>query len=314
MEVTVTNTIPAVGQSQPTSATVDTNTSTDTAQETSQAEVTTTAAPQDERLASRLAHISKKEKERVEAENRFKQDKEAFEASRTSEMPVLQAIKAFKENPNDSATAFQLLEAAGISYEALTERILMDLQVEKTEESKQLSIEEQVKAAIKAEKDAELEQERQAALEKGNVALDEFKKSIEQLAESRASDFVYIANTEGSLDMVLDLCVDYFDTYEKLLPLEQAFDEVEKDLQEQVRIQMAKYNIQHNKAAEPVETQTDSRTELPEIKVHEALAPITKEQRVMANPTLPQPKQIQVKKDETMSKDELLALFKKQLG
>lgn len=191
-----------------------------------EAQPTTTATPEESQdsASRRLARVAAAERKFREQQQKAKQQLQEWESKKSKIDPVLTAIEAFKSNPNDPEAAFKLLEASGISYEELTDRILNS---HSPSEPKQLSPEE-----IFEKKWQEKEQAKQQQLEQQRIenALTEFKESIEQTALQQESKYKFLNNTEGSYDMVFDLCVEYFDKYKTVLPLEEALNHVEDHL------------------------------------------------------------------------------------
>ncbi len=204
----------------------------------------------------RLADLARRERQRVEAETRFKQERESWESTRKQYDPILEAVQQFKSNPSDAEAAFKLLEASGISYEELTDRILSKHQWQEQEEDKPLTLADIERIAEeKAQKLLEQkEQQRLQALEEAQQQelIDAFKKSIEQEANREGTDYRFINNTEGSFDLVFDLVVNYYEQYQEVLPLETAFKEVESQLKSDYDTLISKYSGK-GKQSEPAE-------------------------------------------------------------
>ncbi len=237
----------------------------------------------------RLAEIARKERARVEREQALKVQQEAWEKEVAEWKPVLDAIKNYKTNPKQAEAAFALLEASGISYEALTDSILSEPVAEAPKEP---TIEEKIEAAL-AKKEAEAQEARNMQ------ALDDFKLSIEQTAEQGGDKYRFVNRTEGSFDMVLNLCVDYFDQHKTVLPLEKAFEEVEVYLQNEWKAWKAKYEDDAQPSTEP---QTSEIVQVPE------------RQESQAPKTLTNKMSSEVPTGTEISKDELLRRMMKQLG
>ena len=250
-------------------------------------------------FSRRLAEIARRERVRVESEQRFKAERDTWETTRKEYDPVLEAIKNFKANPNDPETAFKLLEASNISYEELTNRILSEHSA--PEAPKEKTVEERIEEAL-AKKDNDRQQ---ADLDN---FLKDYRTSIEQNAKSKADEYKFINSTDGAYDMVFDLCVNYYDKYKTELDPEIATQEVENALKEQNTAELERLSKllgtpAAKKATAPAQTD---------------LGPVDKVSKEIAlagygNNTSRRSESVSQKATAELSKDEALNLMLKQL-
>ena len=243
----------------------------------------------------RLAELARRERMRLEQENKFKSERETWETNRKQYDPVLDAVKAFKENPQDVDAAFKLLEATGISYEDLTDRIIM--QPREEVKAPELSVEELVERKLEERMAARDAKARETETER---VLAEFKSSIEQTALSEASKYRFIAGTEGATEQVYDLIVEYWKTYQQVLPVETALSEVNSQLKEEYDSLRKRYED----VSEPEATSSLEKALVTESRE------ITTPPRTLANKgNVELPKEV-----GNLSKDELLRRMIKSLG
>ena len=243
----------------------------------------------------RLAELARRERMRLEQENKFKSERETWETQRKQYDPVLDAVKAFKSNPQDVDAAFKLLEATGISYEDLTDRIIM--QPREEVKAPELSVEELVERKLEERMAAQEAKRREAETDR---VLNEFKASIEQTAANEASKYRFIAGTEGATEQVYDLILEYWKTYQQVLPVETALMEVNGQLKEEYDSLRKRY-------------EGDSASEAPS-SLEKALETESKE--IAAPPrTLANKGPVEIPRETgNLSKDELLRRMIKSLG
>jgi hypothetical protein len=231
-------------QQAPQVVTVDATPEATQSTETNQEVSTNSNEPAPTAQSRRLADMARRERHRVEAETRFKQERESWENNRKQYDPILDAVQQFKSS-KDAEAAFKLLEASGISYEDLTDSILSQRRWQEEEQDKPLTVADIERIAEdKAERlleQRELTVRQQREAQEADEVIGAFKKSIEQEAEREGADYQFVNNTEGSFDLVFDLVVDYYDKYQEVLPLEKAFMEVEHQLKSDYETLLSKY-------------------------------------------------------------------------
>lgn len=172
------------------------------------------AAPVEEpKLGKRFAELTRRQRELFEKEQSIK----ALEGKLN---PVQQAIETAKQNP------MKLLEAAGITYEELTEYILNGEEPTEASVSPVEKKVEELELKLKAKEEAE-EQARQKAYEE---QINAFRGEI-----SKAAEAYELVHTLEQTDLVYDVILEHHSRTGNVLPIDQALQLTESYLEEQAK-------------------------------------------------------------------------------
>jgi hypothetical protein len=177
--------------------------------------------------AIRFAELSRRTKEQFRKEQELKQLEERLN-------PINDALSKAKENP------LAILEAAGLSYEDLTDFILQG--AFSNEAPRALSVEEkveQLELRLKAEEDAKVQKQQEAEQAHIESSIASFKNTVRELAES--PDFELIKATEQH-DMVYDLVLAHHESTGEVLPIDRAMQLVEEHLLNELESKAFKTN------------------------------------------------------------------------
>ena len=232
----------------------------------------------------RLAELTKKERAFYEREKGFKESQSAFESERSKHADLFEAIKLLESpDSNKAEAALKFLEASKIDYEALTDFILSEKQAEPQyltrEEAKKLAQEE-----LEADRSKRAEEADTKFFEETKA---EYKKTIEQTAKSK--ELMFFLSSDDSVDVALDLTLQYFQTHGTALPLDTALAEVDNF------VKARKF---------------EEYTKLKTLFEKEPIAPV----KVLATPPIKEKATIKVPDNKELSKEELLRTFVKQLN
>jgi len=188
-------------------------------------------APANEASGKRFAELVKRQRELHEKEQAVKELEGRLN-------PIQQAIQEAKKNP------LKLLEAAGISYEELTEYILSG--AEEGDEQPSSPVEKKVaelELKLKAQEEAE-ERKRQEAYEQ---QITQFKQNIGEAAAA----YELVSALEQQ-DLVYDVILEHHATTGNVLPIDQALQLTEAYLEEQSKKILSVKKFQTSTQASPL--------------------------------------------------------------
>lgn len=218
-EVTV---VPVVQSASPTPKVEESVTATQTAPVVVEAPVqestTPPEKPEDSRMARRFSDLAKRNRELVQKEQELKAREESLS-------PLRSAIGEAKKNP------LKVLEAAGLTYEEITEFILSDgesVSESPTVESKLQALEEKLSAKERAEEEAR----QQEANSKVQAQISAFKENIREAASSPEFELVH---TMEQHDLVYDVILQHHATHGEVLPINEALKLTEAYLEAQAQ-------------------------------------------------------------------------------
>jgi len=168
------------------------------------------------KLGPKFAELAKRQREVTQRELALKERE-------TTLSPLQAAMAEAKSNP------LKLLEAAGLTYEEITEFILTDgasLQEEAPEKSVEQIVEEKLAAKAKEQDDA-------AKATKQQQQIDGFKSKIAEVAA--ASDAFELVHSLGQQDLVYSVVIDHHAATGQILPIEEALALTESYLEKESR-------------------------------------------------------------------------------
>lgn len=256
--------------------------------------------PDETPVSRRLAEIARRERARVEAEQKWKSEKEVWETSKKEVDPILQAVKDLKANKNTDA-ALKFLEATGLNYEELTNYIISEKHEEPA--AKEKTVQEQIDEALAKKEEANKQKDL-------DQFLADYKASIEQTAKGQVDKYKFI-NAEAAYDMVYDLCLNYYEKYNSELSQEIALDEVEKHLKALNTKELERLNALL-KDAEPAKSTAAPTSETPK---EQSATTVPKEltTKGYGNNLTRRSEEVNFKVNPELSKDEALQVLMKQL-
>jgi len=169
------------------------------------------------KLGPKFAELAKRERAQFQRE-------ESLKAQAAQLQPLQEAIAQARKNP------LKLLEAAGLTYEEISEFILSDGEsvLEDTSVEKKLS---DLQAKIEAKEAAESKAKADSQQATVNQQIDAFKQSISsEVASNPAYELIH---SLGQEDMVYDVVLSHFNETGNVLPLPEALQAIESYLTEQ---------------------------------------------------------------------------------
>ena len=219
--------------------------------------------------AVRFAELTRRAKEQYRKEQELKQLEEKLN-------PVNEALTKVKENP------LALLDAAGITFEDLTDFILNEAN-QQTNTSKELTVEEkveQLELKLKAEEEAKQRQrleEEQAQIES---SIKSFNDTVKELAQQ--PEFELIHTTEQH-EMVYDLVLAHYEQSGQVLPVLEAMQLVEAHLLEELESKALKANkirqrLMVESQPKPQVTPQVQKPVAPKVTLSNSMAPSTSAQ------------------------------------
>lgn len=182
------------------------------------AEAAVPAEPKSEpRLGPKFAELAKRERAQFQRE-------ESIKAQAASLAPLQEALANAKTNP------LKLLEAAGLTYEEISEFILSDGEsvLEDTSVEKKLS---DLQAKIEAKEAAESKAKADTQQATVDTQIAAFKQSIStEVASNPAYELIH---SLGQEEMVYEVVLSHFNETGNVLPLPEALEAIESYLTEQ---------------------------------------------------------------------------------
>lgn len=214
------------------------------ASEPTKEEPVVTAAPEESSggLGKRFAELAKRQRELFEREKQIKE----LEGKLS---PVQAAIEAAKQNP------LKLLEAAGISYEELTDYILSDGETVDNSKSPVEKKLEELELKLSAKEKAEQEAAEKARMEAVEQQISAFKQSIKAASESYE-----LVSTLEQQDLVYDVILSHHAESGEVLPIEEALRLTESYLEEQSKkiLSVKKFSTQATSPKSPEQVVANS--------------------------------------------------------
>jgi hypothetical protein len=180
--------------------------------------------------AARFAELQRRTKEQYKKGQELKQLEEQLS-------PIQSAMAKSKENP------LALLEAAGLSYEDLTDFILNNALNQPENATQKSEIEQKVEALeakLKAEEDAKVSAAEKEHEEYVQKSIESFNSTVIELADS-SEDFELIKVTE-SHSMVYDLVLAHHAQTGEVLPVVKAMEAIEAYLLQELEEKALKTN------------------------------------------------------------------------
>lgn len=190
-----------------------------------------------------------REEQRVRAERQaLKAEKEALGRHQT----LLDAAAKASENP------IALLQAAGLTYEQVTDWILKNQQ-EPTAEDRVALLEQREAERVKAAKDAE----EKAASDRATQQIETFKGHLAK-AITDAGEKYELINAEGAHEAVWEVIEGRFNETGKLMPWNEAADLVEAHLEERAKKLLAAKKLQPKQDAPAAPAKSENQKTGPE--------------------------------------------------
>ena len=250
--------------------------STEVAQAEGGSEETSTAAEQGaqateedrEKWDSRFAALSRKEKAIIERERSLKEMQEKVTAWEAAQ-------KSAKEDPT------KLLEQAGMTFDDLVNHM-----IGVKEDPKELTVDDKYKALeekIAAMEKAAVEKEQVSKQEEAEIAVQEFKQDISSFVESNADKFE-IVNALGEHELIFQVIEQHYNETEEMMPLENAAELVEKNLEESIRKVMNLKKFSSEASSQPEVTETLIEKESDDVRVSNPSKTLTNSQTVNTVP------------------------------
>lgn len=206
--------------------------------------------PIDEKLSSKFAALSRKEKLIKQQEMQFKQQESQFRQQQSEFQKQLDAIKAENEKLKAEYEQYKAgvrknplakLQEEGYDFEKLTEmqlnegRPTPEMLLERTKaelETGYKSEIEKIKAELAEKEKAAQEAAEKAELERQEEIKQNYQTEIAQFIEQNSADYELI-NLNNAQGVVYDVVEQFYEEHGRILSLKEAADFTEKYLEEE---------------------------------------------------------------------------------
>lgn len=184
-------------------------------------------APKEDSVSPKLGMIARKERALVQKQQEFTRQQQEWEKQKSEFMARLDAVeqkeKLWEQDP------LKAIEARGLDYQKLTERVLAGEDL--TPKELQKMMDERFKAQeekLQQEKDAIRKAQEEATMAEHEEVINNFKGELKSFVTTKADNYKLTNLFDAEADLVFELIEATYEEHGKLLSNDEAADLAEK--------------------------------------------------------------------------------------
>lgn len=214
-------------------------------------------SPLDEKLSSKFAALSRKEKMLKQRETQVSQQMQQFqqqmEAMKAENAKLKQEYEQYRQGIKSSP--LQKLQEEGLSFDDLTNMQLNEqnptpeMLIKRTKQEAMSEI-EKLRKELAEEKARQAEEKKRQEEEAETKTVEQYKSQLAEHVEANAEKYELITLNEAS-DLVFQVAEEYYNSEGRLLSAEEAADYTEKYLEEKAKKLLNAKKFQKQQAIPP---------------------------------------------------------------